>query len=76
MAVHFLAAHIAAQRLFEVVTLLLPLTPLPLLLVLESWVVSKYEFSRGEAVLFRMAYVISLLASCCATIALVAIYWR
>ena len=55
MVVRFLK-HIAAERLFEVVTLLHLLAPLPPLLTLESWAVSKREFSPGGAALLRLAY--------------------
>ena len=67
--------HIAVRRPFEAVTLLLPLIPIPLVLALERWAVSKYEFSRGGAMLFRGAYVVSFLGSCYATLALIAVFW-
>lgn len=76
MAPLFSMAHTAVQRLFEVVTLLLPLTPLPLVLALELWAVSKYEFSPRGVAFFRLAYMASLIASCYVTLAFIAVFWR
>ena len=52
---------------FEVLIRLVPLFPIPLVLALEWWAVSKYEFSRLGVVVFRAVYVVFVVLAAYAT---------
>ena len=66
---------LAVKSLIGFLTQLSPLLPIPLVLVLECWAVSKCEFSRGWAFVFRLAYVTSILFATFATYILGMIVW-
>lgn len=65
-----------AKLLFAVLVRLSPLLPIPLVLILESWAVSKCEFSRGQLLVFRVGYVVSVFFAVCATFVLGVIAWE
>jgi hypothetical protein len=66
---------LAVRPLFVVLIQLLPLIPLPLVLGLELWAVSKYEFSRVGAMAFRVAYLVAVFVSCYVSYLLAVICW-
>lgn len=66
---------LAAKLSFVVLALLSPLLPLPLVLGLEWWALTKYEFSRAGLLAFRVAYVVAVLFAVCATYVLGLIAW-
>ena len=62
-------------RLLGVLVLLLPMLPLPTVLALERWVVSKYEFSLFGVIVFRVAYLVWLFLASYLTFAMGVMVW-
>lgn len=75
MAVSSLATAPRLKQIFEATTLLAPLVPLVLLLVLERLALSMYEFSFWRYVAFRAAYLICLFLAVYLTFGLAAAFW-
>jgi hypothetical protein len=74
MVPHGLAA-VVGRLLFMFATRLIPLVPVPLVLILERWVLSTYWFSSSEIVIFRIAYLLFVLVGVYLTYVLAMICW-
>ena len=75
MAVSF-PVLLAEKLILEDVIRLLPLLPLPTVLVLEQWAVSRFEFSRAGVVTFRAVYLLGLFWAICSTYILGMTLWN
>ncbi len=66
---------IAVKHLAEVLVLLSPLLPIPILLNLERWVLSNYAFSSLGIAVVRISFIVLLIFSVWLALALALVYW-